>query len=319
MCRSDTGGQHCAESARQSINGQTVSLTNLKTDIQRLKAGLDLSCSLSVFLFDWDDTLFPTTAVRSLGPEVLGDVLKTIDTVVAGLLSALLAIPNSRIVILTNARISWVQHAAENFLPNVHALLSAGDESGPFILVRSAHRERSQFACAAAYEEAMRCSKSEAVWPLSRVLQQVARELEVQFCQVFSVGDQAHDLEAGHTLHDLLCSVDMGRAPFQQSFIKTVAMKTMPTGVELAKQLSTLGKALPKLSVTARSFHQSMSPVQPAPPFSKAEPSSTGKAQSLNADGTGPLCRRDRVNTWQDDAQKAQLVVQEPGGVGVGC
>jgi len=223
---------------------------------------LNLSRSLSVFLFDWDDTLFPTSALAALGPECLSDALKAIDSIVAELLTALLALPNSRVVILTNARQSWVQHAAKHFMPKVYALLSPEEEGGPLISVISAHRARSEFADRACYEETMRISKCEAIRPLATALRCMVKELEAESFQVFSVGDQPHDLAAGHALRGLIFAED---CVCNQSFVKTIATKLMPTGEELAKQLGVLCRSLPKCVSVARSIHLSMCPAQAVP------------------------------------------------------
>lgn len=261
MCRfGDPHQTHtqCATEPRNECDFQTP--TQVKPNLPRPSTELDLSRSLSVFLFDWDDTLFPTTALASLGPERLGEALNAVDTIVAELLTAVLATPTSRVVILTNARSSWVHHAVQNFMPNVHTLLGAHQDGQ--LLLLSAHRDRSQFTDAGSYEEAMRSSKCEAVRSLSTALRPVVDELQAQSFQVISVGDQPHDLVAAHALWGLMFSEECG---FEQSFVKTIAMKPMPTGVELAKQLGTLCKALPKLLNAARSFHQSMCQARASP------------------------------------------------------
>jgi len=225
-------------------------------NLPKLSTGLNLDQVLSVFLFDWDDTLFPTTSLSSLGPEHLSEALNAIDTIVADLLAAALATPRSHVVILTNARSSWVHHAVDRFLPKVDGLFRTRYDN--FSLI-SAHRDRSQLpeVGSAAYDDAIRRSKSEAVQPLAVALQELLWESQLQSLQVISVGDQPHDLAAAHVLRSLIC--------VEESFVKTVLMKPRPSATELVRQLGTLCRSLPKLIGSARSFHQSMQQARTPP------------------------------------------------------
>lgn len=220
-------------------------------------AALNLESSLSVFIFDWDDTLFPTTALQALGPESLSDVLKEVDTIASELLAQVLETPRSQLVILTNAKISWVQYAAEAFMPKLNELLAA--QQGRVLLI-SAHRERSEFAegDVAGYTEAVRGAKREAVRPLADALWHAADASET--FQVMSIGDQPHDLVAGHALREMMIASSRWNQP---ALVKTIAMKPMPSAQELAKELTLLRKSLPSILLVNRSTHQSMSPTRP--------------------------------------------------------
>jgi len=256
MCRtgaSPSAHTQCSPNETYEDSHAKAAAKQQQPNLPECNAELNLKDSMSVFLFDWDDTLFPTTALTSLGPEHLREALKTVDTIVAELLASL-ASPRSCVVILTNANLSWVHHAAENFLPKVKALFGAPDSQ---ILLISAHRDRAQLPeqGSPAYHEAVRRSKSEAVRPLATVVEKVARESQAQSLQVIGIGDQPHDLAAAHALRGLMCDI-------KESFVKTVLMKRMPTGTELARQLGTLCRSLPMLLTIARSFHQSMHQAQ---------------------------------------------------------
>lgn len=269
MCRSGAGEQtpSQASATRTCKDSQAEAAAQYEPNLPRSRKELNLDRSLSVFLLDWDDTLFPTTALTSFGPEAIEDVVEAIDTVVAEIIESLLATAGSRVIILTNANLSWVHHCAETFMPKVNALLRAEDSQ---LTLMSAHRDRAEFpeSDTAAYEDAVRKSKSEAVRPLATALQQLAAESQIQSLQVVGVGDQPHDHAAAHALRGLMC--------LEESFVKTVAMKPMPTAMELSRQLGTLCKSLPTLSKAARSSHQSMcrtSPVQtPRPCRTQAVP-----------------------------------------------
>lgn len=254
MCIIGDGHQtrtQCVTETHNSSDAQAAA--KVQPNLPTNSSELNLSNSLSVFLLDWDDTLFPTTALTSLGPERVTEALEAVDTVALELLASILATPSSRLVILTNAKISWVHHCAECYMPKLNALLGA--HHGQVLLI-SAHRERSQFATYAEYEHAVRNSKSEAVRPLSPVLQHEVEVAQATSFQVISVGDQPHDLAAAHALRGLMSYGACGVC--QQSFVKTIAMKPMPAGMELAKQLDILCKSLPKVVNVGRNFHLSM-------------------------------------------------------------
>jgi len=280
MCKADAKHQtlgQCSQNQASSNDSHShveVAAPQRGPQLPETRNTLDLSRSLSVFLLDWDDTLCPTTALSSLGPALLGETLKAVDSIVAELITTILAIPNGRLIILTNANITWVFHSAESFMPKVNALLGA--QQGRVLLI-SAHRDKSQLpeAGTPAYEDAVRRQKSEAVRPLAVALRNAVEESQAQSLQVISIGDQPHDLAAGHTLQHLICTDSSSASP-EESFVKTVLMKSRPTGMELVKQLSTLCRSLPKLVSMSRSLHQSMSPTQ-AP--AAATPPQCGAAQ----------------------------------------
>mmetsp|Transcript_1891 Transcript_1891/g.4437 ORF Transcript_1891/g.4437 Transcript_1891/m.4437 type:complete len:276 (+) Transcript_1891:157-984(+) len=102
----------------------------------------------TVFLFDWDDTLFGTTHLEQLGymdiinvsqpddaprsplsilaPASLDDLaaqLQQLDYLAAEVLAR--AAQRGRVVIVTNAGDGWVQISSERFLPRVKAVLDS--------------------------------------------------------------------------------------------------------------------------------------------------------------------------------------------------
>merc|ERR1719454_2540011 len=100
MCRSGTTQQapmHCSPSRTQSDHGvaEAAAQLNQQPNSSGCSTKLNLNDTLTVFLFDWDDTLFPTSALTSLGPECLSEALKDIDNVVAELLTTALSAPRS--------------------------------------------------------------------------------------------------------------------------------------------------------------------------------------------------------------------------------
>jgi len=276
MCITGDAHQTSTQRVTETYNSSDAeAAAKVQPNLPTKSSELILNNSLSVFLLDWDDTLFPTTALTSLGPERVAEALEAVDTFAVELLAAILATPRSRLVILTNAKISWVHHCAETYMPKLNALLGANHCQ---VLLISAHRDRSQFATYAEYEHAVRHSKSEAVRPLSTLLQHEVVMAQATSFQVISVGDQPHDLAAAHALRGLMSYGVCGVC--EQSFVKTVAMKPQPAGMELAKQLDILCKSLPKVVNVGRHFHLSMCQNQ--------SPSTSPSTSPSNSPSTSP-------------------------------
>mmetsp|Transcript_14772 Transcript_14772/g.44520 ORF Transcript_14772/g.44520 Transcript_14772/m.44520 type:complete len:363 (+) Transcript_14772:92-1180(+) len=229
---------------------------NEQMALRAVPCQLNLSDCLSIFIFDWDDTLFPTSALVANGPEKLSPAFQLIDQLAAQLLGAALAMPLSHVMLLTSANLNWVYQSARDFLPRVSRLLEAPAEN---MHVVSAHRPRHEGGAAGgsaqAHEAARR--KLEVVRTRAEGLQALIAELGVSAFQAISLGDSPYDLEAAHELARLL------RA--EASYVKTVAMMPRPRESELYGQLRALSKALEPLSTRARSSHQSMHQAQRQP------------------------------------------------------
>jgi len=173
-----------------------------------------------------------------------------IDSLSSQLLRVALATPQSRVLLLTNARKGWVDHSAKEFLPTVDEILR---EPCDRLSVVSAHREHKQSAelDSAAYAADVAQWKSDAVLPLAQSFQESADELGTDFIQVISLGDNTHDLKAAHTLAGAL-------RPKKGGFVKTVLMRHTHAAAELAGQLRALGGALEPIVKAPRSLHKSM-------------------------------------------------------------
>merc|ERR1719259_700041 len=113
---------------------------------------------VSAFIFDWDDTLCPTSALGALGPAPLAGVLAQVDALAAQLLSSALETPRSRVVLLTAADLEWVWLSAQDFLPRTAALLA--EPPGNLVLLSSRRRDAAGRG-AAAEEEAVARRKLE--------------------------------------------------------------------------------------------------------------------------------------------------------------
>mmetsp|Transcript_3832 Transcript_3832/g.4434 ORF Transcript_3832/g.4434 Transcript_3832/m.4434 type:complete len:245 (+) Transcript_3832:599-1333(+) len=88
-----------------------------------------VSKSTSLTIFDWDDTLFPTSAFAPKTPEEMAEIAENyqelftqIDAVVYSLLMRTLG-QNSRVIIVTNAHKSWVDYSSQTLMPQTAMLL----------------------------------------------------------------------------------------------------------------------------------------------------------------------------------------------------
>lgn len=219
---------------------------------------LDFQAGLSVFLVDWDDTLFPTSALTTFGAESLASTFEVIDDLIIQLLQAALMVPRSQVILLTNANIQWVYHAAKEFLPNFSKWL---EEPPSNMQITSAHRprDRSVDPQSPAYIAEVAQRKNRVVQQMSVSLQELISELNAHMVQVLSIGDTPLDLEAAHVLASALVA--------EQKFVKTVFMKPKPNAEELVWQQRTLLGALGGMAQLGRSFHQLMYWAQVPPPF----------------------------------------------------
>jgi len=220
---------------------------------------LDLQAGLSIFLVDWDDTLFPTSALSTCGPEALAQAFEVIDGLIIELLEAVLMVPRSRVILLTNANIQWVFHAAKEFLPKFSKWL---EEAPSNMMIASAHRPRNSSVDtqSPAYIAEMSQRKNRAVQQMSVSLQELINELRAHVVQVVSIGDSPLDLEAAHVLASILVA--------EQRYVKTVFMKPEPSVAELVQQHRALLGAVGKMAQVGRSFHQQMYQAQAPPPLS---------------------------------------------------
>mmetsp|Transcript_125288 Transcript_125288/g.350830 ORF Transcript_125288/g.350830 Transcript_125288/m.350830 type:complete len:500 (+) Transcript_125288:129-1628(+) len=229
------------------VRHETAGLTAASVSKRTALEPLDLSRCVSALIFDWDDTLFPTSALSALGPDRLRDSFGRLDDLVLQVLTMALELQGSQVLLLTSANLEWVRRSSREFLPKVATLLF--DDSPPNLALLSAHRPRASDGNAPASEEVSR-RKLDVVRAAAEPLQALVESMRAEAVQVSSVGDGPFDLQAAHVLLGLL------RA--EHRFVKTVAMKPMPGIGELLGELRCLSSSLPKLVVAASSFHRSM-------------------------------------------------------------
>jgi len=90
-------------------------------------------CSQTIIIFDWDDTLCPSTCMRSIADfdrdgklktrfrRETRDELKLLEGVVVPLLQ--LAQSMGKVILVTNAKAPWVDISCQSFLPQVKEIL----------------------------------------------------------------------------------------------------------------------------------------------------------------------------------------------------
>jgi len=160
----------------------------------------------TVSIFDWDDTLLPTSYF-SQGGEIAEGTLKAIEKSAGKLLE--LARRAGRVFIITNATPSWVERSAERFLPG----LMEAVRSVPVISARG------EFETLYPGEVDQ--------WKVQAFLR-VREQLDSQvITNLISVGDSVFEMNAVHV---------MGRE-FAQAVVKTVKFRENPTAKELRKEL----------------------------------------------------------------------------------
>jgi hypothetical protein len=84
--------------------------------------------SQNLIVFDWDDTLFPTTHLHPVDESEYGlllekyaSQLRAVEDRAVSLMETCLAV--GRVAIITNARRGWVEFSSKKFLPRLHTLI----------------------------------------------------------------------------------------------------------------------------------------------------------------------------------------------------
>ena len=169
----------------------------------------------SIIIFDWDDTLLPTSFFTTDG--VFNEDMKIsaddkakflkIEQVVFKLLSE--SIEKGNVYIITNAGTGWVEYSALKFYSSISSLL-------PKIKIISAREEYEKI-----YPDDTRQWKIQAFLTL-------LKNVDVKLVtNIVCIGDSLFEMEAGRTL----------ASKFTEAFIKTVKFKEAPNLDELLNQL----------------------------------------------------------------------------------
>ena len=169
----------------------------------------------TVLIFDWDDTLLPTTWLQKSNllqeeprkqTDEQRDILDGISTSVITLLTE--AQKYATVKIVTNAQKGWVQSSCREFMPRCSALI----ESVPIFSARTTY---------------------EWLYPDKPYMWKILafQIVTINYSQVISIGDTDAERLAALELHDSLR-------------IKTIKLEEMPAIETIARQLKMLSSLL---------------------------------------------------------------------------
>ena len=187
----------------------------------------------SIIIFDWDDTLLPTTFLTSGGNNNLENInisdnekekITNLQNLVFNLLNE--AVEKGEVYIITNAGQGWVEYSADCIYPDIHEVLSK-------IKIVSARNE---------YEKQFPNDSSR--WKVQAFLN-IQKNLNIKLVtNIICVGDSLFEMEAGRIM----------AAQFKEAFIKTVKFREGPKLDELIKQLKLVVNQFDTIYSTAKSL-----------------------------------------------------------------
>ena len=169
----------------------------------------------SIIIFDWDDTLLPTSFLTPGGifdenmklPLIESEKISKIEQAVLKLLTE--AVEKGNVYIITNAGNGWVEYSANRFYPSIIPLL----EKIKIISARGLYEK--------IYPGNSRQWKIEAFLNLQK-------HLNIKLVtNIICIGDSLFEMEAGRIL----------ASKFTEAFIKTIKFREAPKLDELLKQL----------------------------------------------------------------------------------
>ena len=169
----------------------------------------------SIIIFDWDDTLLPTSFLTPGGifneeiqlTDSDEEKLKKIEECVFLLLTE--SIEKGNVYIITNAGKGWVEYSASKFYPSILGLLKK-------IEIISARGE---------YEKIFPGNSRQ--WKIQAFLNLIKFVNIKLVTNIICIGDSLFEMEAGRIL----------ASKFKEAFIKTIKFKEAPKLDELIKQL----------------------------------------------------------------------------------
>ena len=170
----------------------------------------------SLIIFDWDDTLLPTTFLtqgRNFNENIIlsendQKKLEKLENSALNLLN--MAITQGDVYIITNAGLGWVEYSAQRFYPKILGIL-------PKIQIISARGEWEKD-----YPGDSR------TWKIQSFLS-LQKKLDTKLVtNIICLGDSLFEIEAGRVL----------ATRFGEAFVKTIKFKEGPKLDELNKQLT---------------------------------------------------------------------------------
>ena len=173
----------------------------------------------SLIIFDWDDTLFPTSFLAKIGyfseniflvekeQEKIIKKLEQIEKKIIELIN--ISLTKGEVYIITNAAFGWVEYTSKKFYPNFYKMLDK-------IKIISARRE-----CENTFPNEVQ------EWKMQTFLNLRKNFDNNLVTNIICLGDSMLEIEAGRFLAN----------HFQEAFIKTVKFKENPKLDEIYKQL----------------------------------------------------------------------------------
>ena len=168
----------------------------------------------TLIIFDWDDTLLPTTWIQSQGlMDPTTTLTEEVQQILAPISESVLAVLRQAqmhgfVIIVTNAAVGWVEHSCGRFLPACQELI----DMIPIVSARSSYELHTE---------------SQLHWKMAAFRAEVG-----QATNVLSIGDSDYERQAAATL------VTMGRT------VKSLKLEEKPSPDKLKSQLIMIVKLL---------------------------------------------------------------------------
>ena len=184
----------------------------------------------TLFVFDWDDTLLPTSylcyvGIEKITPEIERKLM-LLDQCASKLLAK--AVRAGKVYIVTNAQEKWVETSSRSYLPLTNRIISEGN-----ITVVSARAE---------YEEMY--PRDPKKWKAESFLD-IGETLDAQVpTNIVCFGDSEIEIEAAANMTKL----------FKQVIVKTVKLKPCPNPEELIKELNVILQKFEQIYTTLRNL-----------------------------------------------------------------
>jgi len=155
--------------------------------IYREECAVTPETSEALIFFDWDDTLFPTTALGAMDllpgleepSEAISEQLQRLDAAVSATLSRAKA--RGHVVVVTNASHGWVEMSCSKYMPSTEASLQGVD----IISARAAYEQHGLFQ-----PTTWKCRAFADRIELDAALPKLQRH------SIISIGDSIHEREA---------------------------------------------------------------------------------------------------------------------------
>jgi len=190
----------------------------------------DSSARRLVLIFDWDDTLLCSSAIRTLQPSA--DLMRQLERAVEAILLTSMSLGETLIV--TNGTESWVKDSATRFLPGLLPLLAAITS----ISARAKYEHQ--------FPEDPYAWKRETFREL--LGKRRAPEVSWEFPGRSGLDDGGYDLlVVGDSWYEIQAARSIAGRPEAPTTIKTLKFKEVPTIQELLGQLRRSGQELARL------------------------------------------------------------------------